>query len=264
MNTTMYVITHKSFEMPQISGYKSLLVGANNINLNNIKLSMDYYDNTGKNISNKNKNYCELTGLYWMWKNSNSEILGLCHYRRYFTNAHIGSKEKKFLDAEDIEKIFKKYDVVVPKKRYYKEKVIQAVNIAPNMDDIKEMERAILNVSPEYIDAYYKFLNGNKCYLYNMCIMRKKILDQYCNWLFKILDFIENEYEIDNSDPYRSRLFGFLSERLIYVWLIKNIDKLRIKEVRVVKTDEKQLWLIGQEIKNHIRNIVYHLKERKS
>ena len=160
--------------------------------------------------------------------------------------------------------MFEKYDIIVPKKRYYKEKVIQAINIAPNMDDVKEMEKAIATLTPEYLDAYHNYLNGNECYLYNMCIMKKNMLDKYCEWLFKILTFIENDYHVDNSDSYRSRLFGFLSERLIYVWIIKNIDKTKIKEVRVVKTDEGRAWLVAQDIKNRMRRVAYCIKGERN
>lgn len=255
MKIEMYVVSHKNFEKPMVGCYKSLLVGANNN-----KAKLDLFDNTGENISKKNKNYCELTGLYWMWKNSNADVLGLCHYRRYFTKAVFSDKEKYFLNEGDIKQLMSKYDVIVPQKRYYKERVIQAINIAPNMDDVKEMENALRTLAPEYLDRYQEYLNGNECYLYNMCIMKKEILDSYCEWLFKILEYIENDYFVDNDDPYRSRLFGFLSERLIYVWITKNIDKKKIKEVRVIKTDESEMWSIGQDIKNRLRNVLFKLK----
>ena len=259
MDIVMYVISHKDFKKPKIACYKSLLVGAD---FNTVRL--DITDNIGDNISFKNRNYCELTGLYWMWKNSSADILGLCHYRRYFTKSPVSNSEKYFLNEEDIKRMFEKYDIIVPKKRYYKEKVIQAINIAPNMDDVKEMEKAIATLTPEYLDAYHNYLNGNECYLYNMCIMKKNMLHKYCEWLFKILTFIENDYHVDNSDSYRSRLFGFLSERLIYVWIIKNIDKTKIKEVRVVKTDEGRAWLVAQDIKNRMRRVAYCIKGERN
>lgn len=255
MNIKMYIITHKEFLKPQINGYYSLLVGAFNKNI-----KTDFKDNTNNNISKKNKNYCELTGLYWMWKNGHEDVQGLCHYRRYFTKSWISKNPKYFLTTQDISQLMQKYDVIMPVRRFYKEKVIEAINVAPNMQDIKEMEKALSALCPEYLSTYHNYLNGNECYLYNMCIMKKELLEQYCEWLFKILFYIEDNYFVDNDDPYRSRLFGFLSERLIYVWLKKNIDTKKIKEIRVVKTDEKNLWLIGQDLKNILRNIYFYTK----
>ena len=255
MTIEMFVISHKNFKMPKVDCYKSLLVGAD---FN--KAELDLSDNVGDNISYKNRNFCELTGLYWIWKHSNADIVGICHYRRYFTKSKLRKNEKYYLNSKDINALFEKYDVVVPTKRYYKERVIEAVNIAPNMDDVMEMEKAISYLEPDYLESYKKYLNGNECYLYNMCIMKKAMLDEYCQWLFKLLSYIENDYYVDNDDPYRSRLFGFLSERLIYVWLDKNVEKERIKEIRVVKTDESNLWLVKEDLKNRARKIYYAVK----
>lgn len=76
----IYVITHKSFDDSKIEQtyHRILHVGTNK----NYK-SWYLKDNTGDNISSKNANYCELTGLYWIWKNSNEpadDIDGLVHY----------------------------------------------------------------------------------------------------------------------------------------------------------------------------------------
>jgi hypothetical protein len=43
-------------------------------------------DDTGDNISVLNPYYCEMSVIYWLWKNEkHADYLGLCHYRRYFT-----------------------------------------------------------------------------------------------------------------------------------------------------------------------------------
>ena len=256
MDARMFIITHKEFSKPQIPGYYSLLVGANTNKFDDA----DYRDNDGDNISDKNKCYCELTGLYWIWKNISCDIVGFCHYRRYFTKNRFLKTSKCYVTVDDMEQYMNEYDVVMPTTRYYKETTYEALNIAPNIADMEEIKKAIDAVCPEYMEAFQNYLHSNRCYLYNMFIMRKTLLDTYCKWLFPILEYIENDYTIDEDDPYRSRLLGFLSERLIYVWIIKNIQKSRIKEIRVVKTDESGLWLFGQDIKNIIRNYVYHLR----
>ena len=58
----------------------------------NTELSLNMQgDNVGDNISEKNLSYCELTGMYWAWKNLKGvDFIGLCHYRRYFDFDHEG------------------------------------------------------------------------------------------------------------------------------------------------------------------------------
>ena len=108
----IYVITHKSFDDNFIKNntYKVLLVGKA---LGNSGKKYYLNDNLGKNISIKNKSYCELTGLYWMWKNSASSILGLEHYRRYFVRE---LKKHVILDKKQIVNDLKTYDIILPKR----------------------------------------------------------------------------------------------------------------------------------------------------
>ena len=46
-------------------------------------------DNSGNNISQKNKNYAECTFHYWIWKNYLNKIqskwIGFCHYSKFWT-----------------------------------------------------------------------------------------------------------------------------------------------------------------------------------
>lgn len=73
------VATHKKYQMPDDSMYLPVQVGAED------KPDLGYTrDNTGENISSKNPSFCELTGLYWAWKNLNADYIGLVHYRRHF------------------------------------------------------------------------------------------------------------------------------------------------------------------------------------
>ena len=81
MKNSMYVVTHKQVDIPEIAGYKPIVVGKNEVSYSDF-----VRDNTGDNIAEKNPNYCELTALYWMWKNDQkSDLVGLSHYRRFFS-----------------------------------------------------------------------------------------------------------------------------------------------------------------------------------
>ncbi|MBQ0066990.1 MAG: DUF4422 domain-containing protein [Phascolarctobacterium sp.] len=82
-NIVMLIAMHKPAWIPNDEMFMPLFVGAEGKeNWGNEKDVVG--DNSGDNISIKNPFYCELTGLYWAWKNLNCDYIGLSHYRRYF------------------------------------------------------------------------------------------------------------------------------------------------------------------------------------
>lgn len=203
-------------------------------------------DNTGDNISAKNANYCELTGLYWAWKNLKCDYIGLCHYRRYFAgkNLYTNNTEKKkivILHRNDYEKLLQEYDVILPVKRnYYIETVSSQYEHAHNKRDLDETERIIKKLYPEYSEAFVKVMGRTKLHILNMFVMKKTLFDEYCSWLFSILFELEKRIDISSYNQYEARVFGFMSERLFNVWLEK--QQLKVKEVLVVNL-EKINWL---------------------
>lgn len=106
MDIKIYVITHKTTEMPKIPGYVSLLAGAS---LKRAEGSFDERDNTGIHISERNRNFCELTGMYWIWKNSGADVVGVVHYRRFFSRREMLTDSKYYLREKDVARILKKY-----------------------------------------------------------------------------------------------------------------------------------------------------------
>lgn len=202
-------------------------------------------DNTGENISIKNPNYCELTGLYWAWKNLDCEYIGLCHYRRYFAHksksSKLEDKKQAIFTRDDYEQLLQQYDVILPKKRnYYIETVRSQYEHAHNKRDLDEIEKIIKMQYPSYIEAFEKVMNSRKLHIYNMFVMNKALFDEYCTWLFDILFTLEKRIDITNYDKYNARVFGFLSERLFNIWLEKK--QLKIKTVNVVFL-EKINWV---------------------
>ncbi len=213
-------------------------------------------DNTGDNISAKNVNYCELTGLYWAWKILKCDYIGLCHYRRYFAskNIHISNTEKKkavILHRKDYEKLLQEYDVILPVKRnYYIETVRSQYEHAHNKRDLDEAERIVAKLYPEYSEAFTKVMKRNKLHILNMFVIKKTLFDEYCSWLFSILFELETRIDITNYNKYEARVFGFIAERLFNVWM----EKQQLKE--------KEMPVINLEKVNWVKKIVKFLKRK--
>lgn len=81
MNLKIIVCCHKEVPKLDESVFMPIHVGKKNAK---VDLGIPG-DDTGDNISEMNYLYCELTGLYWAWKNLEADYLGLCHYRRLFS-----------------------------------------------------------------------------------------------------------------------------------------------------------------------------------
>lgn len=198
-------------------------------------------DNSGDNISSKNPNFCELTGLYWAWKNLQCDYIGLCHYRRYFCigsyGSDVDSKRKAIFQRSDYEKLLKQYDIILPKKRnYYIETVRSQYEHAHNKRDLDAVERVIAERYPEYSEAFNKVMNRTSLHIYNMFAMKKVLFDEYCQWLFEILFELEKRIDISQYSQYEARVFGFLSERLFNVWL--EYHRLKVYEVEVFNLED--------------------------
>ena len=262
----IYVITHKKFDDSFIDKehYKILHVGTND----NCK---SYYlrDDTGNNISEKNANYCELTGLYWIWKNAQEapdDITGLVHYRRFFTT----SKEDflytyfdvapKILNYNSIENSLKSYDLILPKRVKIFRTVKQFYDDIHIGEDLDLTRDSIKTAAPEYLNSYDEVLNSHYFYFANMAICRRRLLNEYCIWLFNIMHVLESKIEIDKyEDSYQARVFGFISERLLQVWVLHN--KLSIKEYPVFNTEEKRITIFEKN-KNRITKLIKIVKEK--
>ena len=222
MENTIYIITHKDDVLINDNNlYKTLWVGENKLNNNAL------IDNTGDNISYKNKNYCELTGLYWIWKNNIfSKNIGICHYRRFFDISNIRISE-----------ILKNDDFIIPTP------IFLGINIKQQYINchIDSDWQLMLSVLKEKYSDYYEsskiIFNNNRLYGYNMFITFQEQLNKYCEWLFDILFEIEKRNTRVLNDTYQNRYFGFLSERLFTLYLLHN--KLKIHEINIVSQENK-------------------------
>lgn len=235
MDIKILVATHKQSWVPEDSVYMPIQVGAA------LHENFGYTrDDNGENISLKNPNYCELTGLYWAWKNLSCDYVGLCHYRRYFghkvyTN-NVDKKKLSIFTGQEYEHLLKDYDVIIPRNwNLYNETVREQYAKDHYKKDLDVVEKIIADKYPEYSESFKKLIDGTKFHCFNMFVMSKKNFDDYCMWLFDILFMLERRIDISGYSTYNARIFGFLSERLLNVWLIK--QNLRSIEVSVVSME---------------------------
>ena len=174
-------------------------------------------DDSGDNISLQNKQYCELTGLYWIWKNVREDYIGLVHYRRHFLlpDDWLARVERNRIDA------------VLPVPLY----------VAPNIEDNYRERHAAADW--DYMMGYLResegesyreavdFFKTNLYFPCNMFVMRREVLNELCRWLFPCL-FAVVEHGGHKKNPYQNRYPGFISERLISFFFEKYRDKYSI------------------------------------
>lgn len=249
MQIKVIVATHKDYRMPDDNMYLPVHVGralskpaANYIADNGITKICDMTgDNTGDNISEKNKNFCELTAMYWAWKNLDADYIGISHYRRHFAENSDSDKWNRILTNQHAEELLLKYPVILPKKRdYYIETTYQQYVHAHNKQDLDETESILTEFYPEYIKAYKQVMDSTKGHRFNMLVMRRDVFDRYCTWLFDILFKLEQRLDISQYSDNDKRVFGFVSERLLDVWIYTN--NIKFTELPVVNM-ENQNWL---------------------
>jgi len=236
MNTRILVATHKEYPMPKDDIYFPIQVGSRYAPRLECAAATD---SEGNNISEKNKTFCELTAVYWAWKNTNYDYLGLCHFRRYFKG------KKGIASSEEIESWLKNdVPMILPKARnYYIESNYNQYIHAHHENDLFITKKVISELFPEYIASWEKVMKLTKGHRYNMFIMKRELLSAYCEWLFSILFEVEKRLDITEYDDYNLRVFGFIGERLLDIWIDKNM--IPYKERPVYKTEKENVLMKG-------------------
>lgn len=242
------VAAHKSFDNSFLpSCYFPVQVGT----LNSKKIDGFQGDSDGDNISDKNPYYCELTGLYWGFKNLKCDISGLVHYRRYFIKKNHWLCKKNILNENDILNYLNKYKIIMPELSY---RIIDNPKLYDNKEkDTQDyhliaLENIIKEKYPEYLPSWKKYSYGNKISWGNMFISSKKIFDDYCSWVFPLLSLLEEKFIQENK--LTPRIIGFLSELTLCVWVDHNFKKNEILFLQVFNTEIKEKNYI---IKNILR-----------
>ena len=151
----------------------------------------DVKDNTGINISEKNRMYCEMSAVYWIWKNTNHDWIGIEHYRRHLL-------VKPEMLGDDIDAIMPLPYICYPHE--------MAQFLRFTTENVKDaMFRALEALHPEEFEDYKKILYGKYQYTYDLVCARKSVFDDYCAWFFEITEYME---EIGKDVPEILELWG--------------------------------------------------------
>ena len=273
-NTKILLCCHKKSVLPHDDIFLPIHAGKA---LSNIDLSIQGDNEAlGKicdNISKKNKSYCELTALYWAWKNIETlypqlEYIGLNHYRRYFD---FSNKAKKLLEHKDVLHI-EDYSLAGLYNLSLENTVITAkkptlplpVFIDYERNHIKEdyeiLKAAVRDNFPEYYYSFcYIFELHNEYAPYNMFIMPIALFKEYCTWLFALLAIVERKIDLSTRNDYQGRVFGFMGERLLNVFLYKKgVTIKRCSVLQYMESKEIQK-IIPYKIRNTIMFMNYYM-----
>ena len=227
----IYVITHKRYNLPNYGLYVPLVVGDKYIEHNYLT------EYNGKNIAYLNDKINECTALYWIWKNTDSQYVGLNHYRRRFYNNWY-KNSGNYLDGFCAKRIMESYDVILPESICFAEiTVLEQLEATIQKEAFIKGHEVITNVlkkkQPEYIGAFERVMSGHVMYPCNMFFTSREILNAYCEWLFSFLIEAAEMIDICGFDNYSKRVIGFFGERMWTVWLVKN--DLKIKQLPITE-----------------------------
>ena len=249
MKIEILVAAHKKFPMPDKKGYLPILVGA----VKNYKPGIEYQrDDEGENISAKNPNYNELTAVYWAWKNlKNVDAIGLVHYRRLFFDSKPYNLNN-VISIENVEKLLTKYDVILPKKRnYYIETNYSHYIHAHHQEPLDKTREIIRTNYPQYLSKYDQIMKRRKAHMFNMFIMKRDAFESYCTFIFGVLGKLEKNINLTGYSTQEKRVFGYISELLMDVWLETNTfryTELNWGQLGGKKNIKKAIYLIKRKI----------------
>nr|WP_313709383.1 DUF4422 domain-containing protein [Brucella intermedia] len=265
MNIEIYVAGHKASSGIPDETYIPIHVGKNGRKISFCAVG----DDTGDNISGKNDTFCELTALYWMWKNTkNQEYIGLFHYRRHLNFSFVDTNEnewgvteydtlsEKYIETNQLTTIgaqtaLKGYDIILPRKWDVRNagstSMYDHYKNGPE-HHIRDYELALKILRekyPEYAPFVLKVNDSTSGYFTNIFVMKRDIFDKYCSWIFDILFELESRIDLSSYSVQERRIYGYISEWLFNIFIEKLIfdhPELKLKTVQrtfIVETAPK-------------------------
>lgn len=255
----IFVTTHKPVQVPRGSVFQPVQVGPGT---KTSRFGNSFHDDEGDSISALNPSYCEMTTQYWAWKNTSSDYVGFCHYRRYFSFSDVPYKENAYgevmddyvdadavarygLDDEDARRFVEGFDIVTtplhdlrsfpgafstPREHYAAAPLLRVADLDRCMDIVRRLR-------PDFAPDADAFLAGHHACFCNMYILRRELFDDYCSFVFPVLEEFCREGDMTHYGREALRTPGHLAERLFNVWYLHELRTrpgLRTRELQCV------------------------------
>lgn len=241
MNTRIYICTYEDKVFFDNDIFTPIQVGKKYTGLDLGYIS----DDTGDNIAAKNPYYSEQTALYWIWKNVKGlDCVGIMQYRKLLqlnrrkhvkTNLEITHDE--FNIEPDIDALMTGCDVILANPLKYSVTLAEKYKECHIPKDLDLLDLTIKECTPEYHDAFVETMYSTPGILhsYNIFLMKWYWFDKYCSWIFPLFKEMESRLDLKNHTGYQQRVFGYMSERLLNVFCLKNRLLVRTRPAVLIK-----------------------------
>lgn len=259
----IFVSCHKPFPVPNHVLLYPIQVGSA---LTTERISGFLQDDSGENISIRNRSYCELTAQYWAWKNVKSDYYGFFHYRRYLypdLNAKRPYRVESLPTSKLLEQLrfphlaetVKCHDLIAPRgeNMFLPVREHYGRSLFHHQEDLTLVERIVQELYPSYAEALERYLSQPVCYFGNIFLMERNLFDRYCTWLFSILNQFDRRANPYGYNAAELRVDGYLAERLFGVFYTKcqeeNVRSIELPRVdfvadRQIRTKRKLLSMV--------------------
>ena len=227
MKIEIYDLIHKPYRIPTDTLYVPIQPGCAEPGCNILGNGI-LRDDEGDNISLKNRAYNMLCPMYWIWKHSTADFVGIVHYRR-----HLVYKKKSkdgwenILNMDEAQKLCAHNNIIFPKRSIYpffslKTHYINTFKELKKVHalDLSTLRDVIEDLYPEYLEAHDKVMNQNWGHQGNIYIMRKDLYNEHCEFMFPILEECERRLQGKRHDY--NRYIASLAEFLPDIWVEKN------------------------------------------
>ena len=177
-------------------------------------------DDSGQNISAKNPQYCEMSAVYWIWKNQWHDWVGIEHYRRHL------------LVTPDM--LVNEVDAILPLPYMCYPNTLAQFRRFVGEDVVAALLKALQELHPREYPHYLVILESEYQYTYNLLCARWSVFDDYCAWFFRITEYLEGMAD-KVPDIRNTRAISYVAEVLTNLYFRVNAERLRV-------------WHVGKEI----------------